>query len=142
MATRKKDVTCAGTIVFRMNEVGEIQFLFIRHPLNEQWGLPKGHCELNESIEEAAVRETWEETGVIPRLLYELPPTFTSNKRENKTVHIFLAKQLNPQHGIQVDGGEIKEARWFSVNELPEMHHYQKSVIQYAKNIINRNMSK
>ena len=140
MANQKKNVTCAGTIVFRMNEVGEIQFLMIRHVLNENWGIPKGHCELDESIEETAVRETWEETGVVPRLLYELPPTFTSNKNENKTVHVFLARQLNPQDGLKINENEIKEAQWFSLDKLPEIHFYQKSVIQYAKNIIGRNM--
>lgn len=142
MSNRKKNVICAGTIVFRLNEVGEIDFLLIKNAKNpNRWGLPKGHLEENrqESIEECAVRETWEETGgLVARLLYELPPIFTSNKKESKTVYIFLAKQLNPQHAIQADGKEIVEAKWFPMDNLPEIHSYQKTAINSAIRIISK----
>lgn len=141
MANRKKNVICAGCVVFRMNENGGIDFLLIKHAKdkNGNYGFPKGHMEsIDESIEECAVRETFEETGVVSRLLYELPPVFTSNKKENKIVHIFLAKQLNPQQGIVCNENEIVEAKWFPINELPNIHFYQQQVANYAKNIIKR----
>lgn len=142
MKRTKKPVICAGSVVFRMNERGEIDFLLIKHKLNERtWGFPKGHLEEGESIEECAVRETWEESGVVARLLYEISPIFTSNKNENKTVHLFLAKHLNPQHGLKVNGNEIVEAKWFPINALPEIHGYQEQAVKHAINIINRNMS-
>lgn len=142
MANRKKNSVCAGCVVFRMNENGGIDFLMIKHnkDKSDRYGFPKGHLEESESIEECAVRETWEETGVVPRLLYELPPVFTSNRNENKIVHIFLAKQLNPQHGISGKEGEICEVRWFPMEELPEIYFYQKPLATYARNIIHRNM--
>ncbi len=138
----KKDVECAGAIVFRLNEYGEIEFLLIKHRKEKmnRWSIPKGHLELNESIEECAVREVWEETNVVARLLYELPPTFTSNQRENKTVYIFLAKQLNPQHGIKPLCEEVLDIGWFSIDNLPDVHQYQKTTISHAKQIIKRNM--
>jgi len=142
MEQRKRNSVCAGCVVFRMNECGGIDFLLIKHEKdkNNRYGFPKGHLEKNESIEECAVRETWEETGVVSRLLYELPPVFSSNKNENKVVHIFLAKQLNPQNGISGRSGEISEACWFPIEDLPEIYHYQKPLATYAKNIIMRNM--
>lgn len=140
----KKNAICAGCVVFRMNESGGIDFLLIKHEKdkNNRYGFPKGHLEESESIEECAVRETWEETGVVTRLLYELPPVFTSNKNENKIVHMFLAKQLNPQNGISNENGEgeISEVRWFDIDQLPEIYYYQKPLAIYAKNIIMRNM--
>jgi 8-oxo-dGTP pyrophosphatase MutT (NUDIX family) len=123
-----------------MNEHGNIEFLMVRHPKNDRWGFPKGHMEESECIEECAVRETWEETGVVPRLLYELPPVFTSNKKENKTVYMFLAKALNPQFGLRIDENEIVEAKFFDMNKLPDIHFYQKSLVKHAQNIINRYM--
>lgn len=142
MSNSKKNVVCAGCVVFRMNENGGIDFLLIKHQKDktDRYGFPKGHIEELESIEECAVRETFEETGVVSRLLYELPPVFASNKRENKVVHVFLAKQLNPQNGIQKKSEEISEAAWFPMEELPEIYEYQKPLATYAKNIIKRNM--
>lgn len=142
MSEEKDNVTCAGCVVFRMNESGGIDFLLIRHEKDKKnyWGFPKGHLEEKESIEECAVRETFEETGAVCRLLYELPPVFSSNKRENKIVHVFLAKHLNPQNGISGKEGEIVEAKWFDIEDLPKVHYYQQPLIRYAKNIIKRNM--
>lgn len=51
-------VLAAGGLV--KNDKGEI--LFIKR--NGKWDLPKGRVEGNETIEEAAIRETQEETGV------------------------------------------------------------------------------
>jgi len=141
MANSKKNVVCAGCVVFRMNENGGIDFLLVRHEKDKDghYGFPKGHTELLESIEECAVRETWEETGVVSRLLYEAMPVFTTNKNEFKIVHFFIAKQLNPQQGIQKKIGEIKEAKWFPITELPKIHEYQKPVAKFATNLFLNN---
>src|SRR3954454_20796088 len=37
-----------------------------------QWSLPKGHVEADETIEEAAVREVEEETGIRGRIIAKL----------------------------------------------------------------------
>lgn len=140
MERKKKHTSSAGTVVFRMNEHGSIEFLLIKHEKNNKWGFPKGHLELNESIEECAVRETWEETGVVARLLFELPPVVTTNKQEYKTVYAFLAKQLNPQHGLKPREGEIQEAQWFAMENLPSVHGYQKDVLEQAKKLIESYM--
>lgn len=143
MADQRKNVICAGAVVFRMNENGGIDFLLIRHAKDKEdkWGIPKGHLEAEESIEECAVREVYEESGgVVARLLYELPPVFTANRKEFKTVHFFLATQLNPQQRIKINPEEIAESKWFPMNKTPKLHHYQKPIIRFARNIINRHM--
>lgn len=140
MAAKKKNTTSAGTVVFRMNEHGNIEFLLVRHEKNNKWGFPKGHLEEGESIEECAVRETWEETGVVARLLFELPPVVTSNKNENKSVCAFMAKQLNPQHGITPKDDSIAETAWFEIDKLPKVHAYQERLIYFAKKIIESYM--
>ena len=138
----RNNVICAGCIVFRLNESGNIEFLLVKHvkDKNDRWGAPKGHANLNESVEETAIRETFEETGVVSRLLHELSPVITANKSEVKTVHFFLAKQLNPQCRIKFDSEEISEAKWFAIEDLPELYYYQRNVIVEAKNIIQKYM--
>jgi 8-oxo-dGTP pyrophosphatase MutT (NUDIX family) len=50
---------------------------------NGKWDIPKGHLEKNESIEECAVREVKEETGILN--LYSL-------KYVGQTRHVFMEK--------------------------------------------------
>ena len=55
---KMKVVTAAGGMV--INPEKEILFIY----RNNRWDLPKGKTEKNESIEESAIREVEEETGV------------------------------------------------------------------------------
>ena len=52
----------AGLILFTRREPR--QFLLLRHA--DRWDLPKGHAEPDESLLETALRETEEETGILP----------------------------------------------------------------------------
>lgn len=56
-----------GVVPFSVRD-GEIRYLLIRTK-NGVCGFPKGHMENGETEEETAVRETVEETSVVPRLL-------------------------------------------------------------------------
>lgn len=58
----------AGIVVYRRDkETKKLQYLLL-HYLGGHWDLPKGKVEGTESLEQAAVREVWEETGlnVVP----------------------------------------------------------------------------
>lgn len=56
-------VVVAGVSVIMINEKKEI--LLIHRKDNDLWGLPAGSIELNESPENAAKREVFEETGLM-----------------------------------------------------------------------------
>ncbi|MCF4102445.1 NUDIX domain-containing protein [Gillisia sp. M10.2A] len=83
-------VTAAGGMVFNDNE--EILFIY----RNKRWDLPKGKTEKGESLEESAIREVEEETGVkdleIRRFL-------------RKTYHIFKRK----------DKFKLKVTHWYEM---------------------------
>lgn len=100
MTKRKPpDIVRAGGILL-MTRGSSPKFLLMRH--TDRWDLPKGHCQDDESFRDAALRETWEETGIKPSRI-DLDPDFQfeltypvrykrwDNQLFPKTVHISLA---------------------------------------------------
>lgn len=87
-------------------------------PGRERWGLPAGYVEADESAEEAAVRETWEET----RLRVEvdgLLEAFSYGREQNRGVLLIYAAHL--VLGELVAGDDALDAKWFGPDELPDI---------------------
>ncbi len=73
-------VIAGGGKVF--NKKGDILFIF----RNNKWDLPKGKAEKKETIEQTAIREVVEETGVKDlKIISSLPTTYHIFKRNGKT---------------------------------------------------------
>lgn len=101
MTSESSAVSAAGILLMTRggDEHRAPQFLLMQHP--NRWDLPKGHAEPGESLEQTALRETQEETG-IPASQISLDPDFrfsvsypvTYRKHGDrvfqKTVHYFL----------------------------------------------------
>jgi 8-oxo-dGTP pyrophosphatase MutT (NUDIX family) len=88
-----------------------------------EWCVPKGHPEGEESIEEAAVREVFEETGIMSEIVAPLGSIdyefYTPDKLIAKTVHHFLLRQTGGNLDVTGDPNqEAVEARWFDLEEL------------------------
>jgi 8-oxo-dGTP pyrophosphatase MutT (NUDIX family) len=136
-AQQKKFVVCAGCIIYR-NILTQPEILLIQpreHPV--EWGIPKGHMdETDASIKECAIRETYEETGLICFPTVELTPVYTSNPREIKRVHAFLAKQLGHHRPEPITTEEVFDIRWFDINALPQIHRYQINMLAEAKTLL------
>ncbi|MFK7833862.1 MAG: NUDIX hydrolase [Winogradskyella sp.] len=73
------NVVAGGGKVY--NAKGDILFIY----RNDKWDLPKGKTERKESIEETAIREVEEETGVSGlKIVRPLPTTYHIFKRNGK----------------------------------------------------------
>ena len=86
-----------------------------------RWSLPKGHVEGAETIEEAAVREVEEETGIRGRIIAPLGAVdywFSADRRRiHKTVHHHL---LLATGGALSDADlEVAEVAWFPLADVP-----------------------
>jgi 8-oxo-dGTP pyrophosphatase MutT (NUDIX family) len=84
------------------------------------WSLPKGHIEDGETVEQTAVREVKEETGISARVLRPLGSIdywfVAERRRVHKTVHHFL---LTAEGGeLSDEDVEVTEVAWFPVAEL------------------------
>ena len=87
------------------------------------WCVPKGHPEGDESIEQAAIREIAEETGLEVEILEHLGDiTYefqTPEKTVVKTVHHFLMQQVGGELTIENDPDhEAVDVQWYAVDML------------------------
>jgi len=91
---------------------------------NSRWGLPGGSLEMGERIDQTAVREAREETGVEVepvRLigLYSAPRPPTAPAPRDSQI-VFAHFECRPVGGApQADGVETIDARYFALNDLP-----------------------
>ncbi|MER6575286.1 NUDIX domain-containing protein [Nonomuraea sp. NPDC001023] len=104
------------------NEVGDV--LLIRRSDNDNWALPGGAIDLGESIPEAGIRETLEETGIACEITglvgtYSDPKhiiLYTSNGEVRQEFSIVLTARA--VGGEPTPSAESREVRWVPREEL------------------------
>ena len=87
------------------------------------WCVPKGHPEGEENLEQAAIRELAEETGLeveIIEALGDIKYEFSAgNKLISKTVHHFLMRQTGGYLTVENDPQqEAVDVQWFEIDNL------------------------
>jgi 8-oxo-dGTP pyrophosphatase MutT (NUDIX family) len=93
-------------------------------------------------VEETALRETREETGLDVQLedrLRSISYVFVRGRtRFHKTVHFFLMRPVGGD--VSLHDHEFDEVRWFQMEEALEMmtHATERSVVEEAAAIIAR----
>jgi ADP-ribose pyrophosphatase YjhB (NUDIX family) len=107
-----------------VNDAGEI--LMIRRTDNDNWAIPGGAIDLGESVAQAAVRETLEESGIECEItgivgIYSDPKhvlLYTSNGEVRQEFSIVLTAR--PLSGQPTPSDESSEVRWVPVSEVRE----------------------
>ncbi len=119
----------AGAFVFRWHN-GNFELLLLKRLNEKHYDLPKGHIEKGETEEQAAKRETLEETGLkvsfIPPFRQAVSYTFHNGKtRVRKSVVYFLAWATNDR---VTTSKEHKGYKWCAYKEAVQKVHYKDSV--------------
>jgi ADP-ribose pyrophosphatase YjhB (NUDIX family) len=105
-----------------INDRGDV--LLIRRTDNENWALPGGAMDIGETIAEAGVRETREETGIdcaIVRLVgvYTNPRhvmLYTSNNEARQECSLVF--EARPTGGEPTTSSESREVRWVAPGDI------------------------
>jgi 8-oxo-dGTP pyrophosphatase MutT (NUDIX family) len=121
-------VLAAGGVVYTYNLAGELLVLLIQDK-HGVWTLPKGHVEPGESLEETAIREVAEETGVdcvIEQLVQCVQyPVYKKGAWRDKEVTYFLASADHLPPVPRCEEG-IRCAAWMPLNQaLPLIGYAQ-----------------
>lgn len=120
---------CAS--VFIINPADK-KILLVHHKGFNMWVQPGGHIDADETFEEAAMREAYEETGVKVKLLgrrfpreddFVKPLGIQKNRNNKGILHIDVIYAAVPVNNVEIDceTSEIHNARWFSREELDEI---------------------
>jgi 8-oxo-dGTP diphosphatase len=115
----------------------EYQILLIKRdqePYKDKFALPGGFIEMDESLEQAALRELFEETGVENIQLTQIQ-TFSQPDRDprGRVISTCYGSVLKPEDQIHVQAGDdASAAAWFSLNVLPPLAFDHPRIIQIA----------
>lgn len=120
---------CAS--IFIVNPMDK-KILLIKHKKFNKWVQPGGHIEDNETPEEAALREAYEETGLRVKLIGECFPResdfirplgIQKNMNDRGDLHIDIIYVGTPKNDYQetINKEESYAIKWFTRAEL---EHY------------------
>lgn len=104
---------------------GEHRLLLIQRSDNGRWAMPAGAMEVGESLQDCAVREVWEETGLratdlTPFALYTGPRYTYTNEWRHTYQSIVMAFHIHAWEGELVRlTDETLDARFFALDALP-----------------------
>jgi 8-oxo-dGTP diphosphatase len=105
-------------------------------PFAATWALPGGFVEIDEDLEDAALRELAEETNVTEVYLEQLY-TFGEPGRDPRTrvitVAYFALLSTDQVARLQIQGAsDATHARWWSMYALPPLAFDHDRILQYA----------
>jgi 8-oxo-dGTP pyrophosphatase MutT (NUDIX family) len=132
---RNARATSAGGVVYRQSSIGpEIVLAHRRAP--SLWALPKGTPAVGESLEETALRETAEETGLAVRIERPIGPISyvfaRGSTRYHKTVHFWLMRPVGGD--LDQHDHEFDDVRWVLLPEALRLMNYptERTIVEEA----------
>ena len=107
-------IRAAGGVVTRRGAGGELEVAVIHRVPHDDWTLPKGKLERDETDEACALREVEEETGLRCRLGRPLGTTRYRVGGCPKAIRWF---SMEPVEGELGTGDGVDAARWVTLEE-------------------------
>jgi 8-oxo-dGTP pyrophosphatase MutT (NUDIX family) len=138
----RKAVTAGGVVLRKLN--GKIEMLLVYNSDFKFWSMPKGHINPGETIEESALREVREETGLAELEIIKKLGIITRDSMEfnkdivKKDIHIFVFKTDSKETPKPSDR-EIGKTGWFGIDRGVSVIHFKedREFLQKHKDELN-----
>lgn len=104
--------------------------------LKNQWALVGGFVKDHETLNDAVNRELQEETGIKVNYLEQLF-TFGDNVNRDprfRVVSVAYFALVNSTKLVLQANSDAEDAKWFSINELPDLAFDHKEILKTAQN--------
>lgn len=131
------DETSAGGLVVDVDRANAVLIGRLDRHGRLLWSLPKGHIEDGETVEQTAVREVKEETGISAQVLEPLGTIdywfVAERRRVHKTVHHFILESTGGE--LSDEDVEVTEVAWVPLADLETKLAYsdERKLVRKAK---------
>ena len=122
-----REISSGGIVYRRRQGVAEVALIRVR----KRWCLPKGQVEEGETLEETALREVREETGLKGKVVAKLGDItywYTNKTRQGETVRIFKRVYFYLIRSLKGDlirhDDEVEEVCWWPIAEVRRQLFY------------------
>lgn len=137
---------------FCRNENGEWCILANQRGANTKnsgvWNTPVGYLDYGETFEEAAIRETWEETGVkIPLSKVKMIATESHPNGRTQDVVIRFGATLDglttdyPLSDANSEPGEVSDIQWIPLSQVNKYHWNADAQLYHAKRVLGSELN-
>jgi 8-oxo-dGTP diphosphatase len=127
----------ADCIIFGF-DAGELKVLLIERgiePFKGMWAIPGGFLQLEESTDDCAKRELYEETG-LQNVFMEQLYSFSDPARDPRghviTIAYYALVKLS-DYNIKA-GDDAKNAKWFGISKVPTLAFDHEQILRVALN--------
>jgi len=123
-------------IIFGLDADLELKIMLIKRdipPFQGQWAIPGGFVRMDETLEQAALRELQEETGIHDVYLEQLY-TFGDLERDprDRTVTVAYYALINLVEQEIKASTDAREAKWFVLSQIPALAFDHGQILQKA----------
>lgn len=128
-----------GAVVRTRGGQREVVLVKRGHPPYEgQWVLPGGFVDVGETVEQAAVREVLEETGLHARVK-ELLGVYSDPERDPRWHTVGTVFVMEPTSDAEPRGGsDAKDAKWFPLDATPPLAFDHEKIVADLRERLER----